>query len=308
MHAAPLLGLVGCGAWGRHILRDLAALGPVAVVARSAPSRAHAAAQPTAIVVPDLDALVALRPAGVVVATPTLTHAAVLEELLQRLPATPLFCEKPLTPSLAAAQRLAALGGERLFSMDKWRYHPGVQRLAAHARAGTFGRVLGLRTERLAWGSSGRPEGAAWHLLPHDFAIALEILGTLPPLRSSLVQRDTTQVITGVSCVLGGAPWAECRVSSHHPVRLRRVQLVCDDAIATLDDGYAAVLTIARGPLDQGDREPERSTEAIPDTMPLAAELRAFVDHVRGAGPPPKSGIADTLQVIERIEQALRHG
>ncbi|MBX3463300.1 MAG: Gfo/Idh/MocA family oxidoreductase [Planctomycetes bacterium] len=305
---APLLGLVGCGAWGRHILRDLAALGPVAVVARSPASRAHAAAHPTARVVPDLDALVALDPAGVVVATPTTTHAAVLEELLRRLPGVPLFGEKPLTDSLAAARRLAALGGERLFAMDKWRYHPGVQRLAAHARAGTFGPVLGLRTERLAWGSSGRPEGAAWHLLPHDFAIALEVLGTLPPLRWSLVQRDRAGSVTGLTCALGRAPWVECRVSSHHPVRLRRVQLVCERAIVSLDDGYADALTIASGPLDQGDREPERRTEPFAAGLPLAAELRAFADHVRGTGPPPRSGIADTLLLIERIERALADG
>lgn len=306
--ARPLLGLVGCGAWGRHILRDLAAIGPVAVVARSAASRARAAAEPQAIVLPDLDALVARRPAGVVVATPTLSHAAVLEELLLRLPGVPLFCEKPLTNSLAAAQRLASLGGERLFSMDKWRYHPGVQRLSAHARSGTFGRVLGLRTERLAWGSAGRPEGTAWHLLPHDFAIALEILGVLPPLRSALVQRDAAAVVTGVSAVLGATPWVEIRVSSHHPIRLRRVQLVCEQAIVSLDDGYADALTIASGPLDEGDREPERRSEPIPDALPLAAELRAFADWVSGTGPAPKSGITDTLTVLARIEEALAHG
>ena len=43
MEGALEVGLVGCGNWGRHILRDLVALGcRTTVVARSQESRARA--------------------------------------------------------------------------------------------------------------------------------------------------------------------------------------------------------------------------------------------------------------------------
>ena len=140
-----VVGLVGCGRWGQHILRDLVTLGcEVPVVARSQESRARAEGGGARELVGDIASLP--RVDGVVVATPTSTHAAVVEEALEL--GVPIYCEKPLCDDPAAAERLAESGAGRLFVMDKWRYHPGVQELAAIARDGRLGSVSGLRTVR----------------------------------------------------------------------------------------------------------------------------------------------------------------
>lgn len=298
------IGLVGCGAWGGLILRDLVALGAaVTVVARSAASRERAARH-GATAVADLAARAAAGPRAVVVATPSTSHAAVVREVLERLPAAPVFVEKPLATSAADARALAADGAGRVFVMDKWRYHGGILALARLARERAFGGVLGLRSERLGWGTRRDVAGAAWHLLPHDFAIAQEILGGVPALRAAQVQRRDG-VITGATVLLGGKPWVECRVAVHHPLRIRRVQLVCRDAVAMLDDALADGLTIARGPLDEGDRAPALQRRPIDTRMPLLAELAAFLAFVRGDGPPPKTPAAEALPAVERIEQAI---
>src|SRR5687767_15883213 len=98
------IGLIGCGDWGRHILRDLKALGcTVPVVARSPASVARATEGGADAVVGELDALGAVD--GVVVATPTATHAAVIGALLPL--GVPVFSEKPLCPDPHAARALA---------------------------------------------------------------------------------------------------------------------------------------------------------------------------------------------------------
>jgi predicted dehydrogenase len=204
------------------------------------------------------------------------------------------------------ARALARIGQGRVFTMDKWRYHPGVLALARIAQERRFGPVLGIRTERLGWGSRDA-HGTVWHLMPHDLAIVLEILGEVPPLRWAHVQR-CGDAVTGATALLGEDPWVECRVSSHHPQRQRRVQLVCRDAVACLDDGYADALTIASGALLEGDRAPDLRREPIDTAMPLLAELTAFTDFLRGKGPAPKSDLADAVTIVERIEQVLGHG
>ena len=120
------------------------------------------------------------------------------------------------------------------------------------ARQRRFGAVLGIRTERLGWGS--RDEyGTVWHPMPHDLAIVLEILGEVPELRWAHVEQRSGDAATGATASprrrpVGRAPGVVA------PPRLRRVQLVCSDAVVGLDDGYADALTIATGPLLQGDR------------------------------------------------------
>src|SRR5689334_13040946 len=125
--AKPSIGLAGCGAWGRNILRDLRDLGcRVIVLDPSEAARAVAIAGGAAVAVGSSDELPSWLD-GLVIATPTSTHAAMIERLLSR--GVPLFVEKPLTADPVAARDLARRAGGRLFVMDKWRYHPGIEAL-----------------------------------------------------------------------------------------------------------------------------------------------------------------------------------
>lgn len=149
---SPRIGLIGCGRWGRMILRDLIALDArVCVAAPSEATRQDALDAGAVCVSPDIAAL-PKDVDGYVVATPTASHAAVIEELLAS--GKPSCVEKPMTNDVAAARRLVERAGERIFVMDKWRYHPGVEALAHAARSGELGEILAIRSYRLGWSKS----------------------------------------------------------------------------------------------------------------------------------------------------------
>jgi len=296
------VGLIGCGRWGRHILRDLLSLGcDVIVVNRGEAGRQNAReGRATAIV-----ECVAHLPqiSGVVVATPTNTHAQVIESLLELN--VPIFTEKPMTADRESALLLARKAPERLFVMDKWRYHAGIEMLRDIARTEELGPVEGLRTTRAQWGSPHADVDISWILTPHDLSIALEVLGKIPKPRHAIAEKAGGQ-LTGLVGILGGEPdsvgdpWLIVEISSRHPQHRREVRLHCRDGVAILDDGYSPGIAVTRFQNSRAGETPESELRPISQELPLLRELRTFVEHLHG-GPPPRSSAAEGALVVSAI-------
>lgn len=281
--------MIGFGRWGAHVFQDLTTLGcRVAAVVPSDDGRRRAleagvvAAAASVQELPEVD--------GVVVVSPTATHAEVVDQVLER-PDIPVFVEKPLTNDREAARAIARRAPERVFVMDKWRYHPGVEALRDLAGSGRLGSMLGVRSTRLQWGNQHGDVDGTWVLAPHDLSIVLEILGRIPePLVAfgAAVGREVDLV-----AVLGSSPWARIEVSTTFPERRRELHVRLEGGVAWLPDSYAdhvAVLT------DGGTQE----KVPISTELPLLRELRAFVEHLDG-GPPPKSSAADGATIVETV-------
>lgn len=291
------IGLVGCGNWGRHILRDLVQLGAeVEVVARSPESRERAAQGGAARIVDSTAGLSGVD--GIVVATPESMHASTVGEALELGP--PVFAEKPLTVDPESAQRLAVAAADRLFVMDKWRYHPGVEALRDLVASAELGPVEGVALKRLGWGNAHPTSDTIWHLIPHDISIALEILGQIPPPRFAVAER-LDGVASGIMAVLGTEPWVSIEASAASPRRLREVRVAFRDGIACLPDSFATELLVARAEA-VGEPPEQRSFGA---QMPLERELAAFLAHLRG-GPPPRSSAAEAAANVAAIGELRR--
>jgi predicted dehydrogenase len=284
------IGLIGCGRWGRHILRDLAALGAeVTVVARSPESRQRARDGGANRIVAELDALPALD--GIVVATPTSLHAETVEAVLDR--GVAVFVEKPLSTDPLTALRIAAAAPDRVFVMDKWRHHPGVELLRDLACSGELGTPVALHTTRVGWGNPHEVD-AVWVLVSHELSIELEVLGQLTPPQFARAEAAADAAV-GLTAVLGELPWHALTVSAASPVRRREVWLVCSTGSASLADPYEDHVLLQRA----GGELERRSISTEP---PLLRELRAFLEHLNG-GPPPRSSAAHGAEIVQRIAE-----
>lgn len=296
MSSARHIGLAGCGRWGRLILRDLERLGcRVSVLASSRESRENAESGGADTIVGRLEDLPEAD--GYVVASPTVTHAEVIERLLDR--GAPVFTEKPMTCDLPSARNLAARGENRLFVMDKWRYHPGVEKLGEIARSGQLGEVIGLETLRLGWGNPHTDVDSIWILAPHDLSMAIEILGRIPTPRAAVASRWEGG-ISGLKALLhDDGPWHTLEVSSAHPRNRRAARLECEGGVAILSDSYESQIEIYRP-----GWKPVNEVETIPisTAMPLMRELETFIAFLDG-GPPPRSSAIEGLAVVEAIDR-----
>lgn len=285
-----VVGLVGCGAWGALVLRDLRLLGAdVHVVARSSASVARAKDGGAARIDDDVAGLGDV--AAIVVATPIATHAETVSQVLGL--GVPVYVEKPLCDDVGAADELAALAPRRLFVMDKWRYHPGVAAIARIAREGSLGRVHGLRTVRVQ-PDNRHEEDAVWVLVPHDLAIALEILGEVPEPRAASGVWDGDRLVTLHALLGTELGWHVCEVSERAPATERRVELHCDEGVAVLAGGWDEHVLVHR----PGGTDPERIDAR--GELPLLAELRAFLRFVDG-GSPPKSSAVEGAAAVRAI-------
>ena len=298
MTAAPGIGLVGFGRWGRLIFRDLRALGAdVHVAVTSEASRQAALEQGAAGVCSSASELPPLDGYGV--AVPTVLHAAAVRDLIGT--GRPIFVEKPMTDDADAAARLAEEAGERIFVMDKWRYHPGVEEIGRRVRAGEIGAVRSVQSYRQGWGNPHRDVDAIWILLPHDLSMVFEVLGFLPQARAAIdpTGRASGNGIVAVLADDDAGLVVTMDVSAEHPIARRSLVVTGETGSLQLGDSYDDRIVLRR----PGDAAPVEI--AVSTDMPLRRELAAFVDHLRG-GPPPRTAARDAAEIVLRIAELRR--
>ncbi|MDW3218104.1 MAG: Gfo/Idh/MocA family oxidoreductase [Acidimicrobiales bacterium] len=294
---SPSIGLVGCGRWGSLILRDLRSLGArVDVMVPSDRNREELLAAGASRVVTKLDELQTAD--GIVVASPTVTHADVLDTVVDF--GVPVFVEKPMTCDAARAADLAARAPDRLFVMDKWRYHAGVLAIRDRVAAGDIGTPQAIRTRRVQWGSPHDDVDCTWILLPHDISIAYEVLGSIPePVWArAFGPADRPLGLEGAAELPDGV-WMHFRVGITSPEHDRRIEVVGDDGSLVLGGGWDEEIVLTR----TSGAEADVRTIPAAGELPLLAELRTFVDHLAG-GPPPLSSAATGAAIVGCIAAA----
>jgi predicted dehydrogenase len=302
------IGLIGCGIWGRAILRDLLSLGVSvkvfdsgqwAVNSHHSPLTNHQS--PITQIATHLADLADLADTdGLIVATPSSTHRAVLEKVLPWQ--LPTFVEKPLTTSLEDARYLASLPHSTyIYMMHVWRYHGGIQLLGELARNGRLGNITALRSIRSNWTSPRTDTDSVWNLAPHDLTIALEILGYLPPPKAAAIEWHQG-VARGMTALLGDSPFVQIEVSNRSPDKRREVRLFGTEGMAVLADEKTDYLDVYYGD-DRSYPAPVRHEKMYFDaTPPLRRELAAFIGFLQG-GPAPISNFQEGLLTIEVLAQ-----
>lgn len=239
---------------------------------------------------------------GVVIATPSATHAELALPFIERGIAT--FIEKPMVTSMADALRIrdaAKFSGAAVFVGHLHLYNPAFH--AACQMLPELGPVTHVICEWM--NASPRPsESVLWDWLPHVLAMARVMLREEPDSAASwgLVgdmhpQAAATRFQFGTVPLMATASWVSA-------CRSRRMVVAGEQATLVFDD--AANRKLVRCGLNGDIGYPPYEAD-----RPLARELSAFLDMVRGA-PSDRDHIADAIVITRAIlaaERSLReHG
>ncbi len=318
--SAPRVAVVGCGYWGKNLVRNFARLDAVAMVCD--PTEAGRAKgrelAPGAAVVADFEDVLAADVEGVVLATPAVTHFDLARQAM--LAGKDCFAEKPLALRHQDAAELVRLADEHarmLMVGHVLEYHPAIRALVGLVESGELGRLQYVYSNRLNLGKVRTEENILWSFAPHDVAIILRLVGSLPIQVAASGGNYITANIADVSIsnlLFDDGVRAHVFVSWLHPFKEQRLVVVGDQRMASFCD-ITKELLVHEKRVDRSGEFPvpvqgEGRRIDFGEDEPLFLECQAFLEAVRSRVPAltdGRSGLA-TLKVLQAAQRSLMTG
>ena len=312
---SPRVAVVGCGYWGKNLVRNFHQLGALDLVV-DATDEGRARAQALASQVPvaaSLEDALAAPVAGVVIATPAVTHYELARAAL--LADKDVFVEKPMALTYEQGRELVLLARAReriLMVGHVLEYHPAIERLLALVREGHLGKIRYIYSHRLSLGKIRREENILWSFAPHDIAVILRLMGGMPfqvsATGGAYVQPNIADV-TVTNLLFDNGVRAHIFVSWLHPFKEQRLVVIGSKKMASFDDvSKRLVLYDQRVEWREGQPEPvkgEGELVPFPETEPLRLEAQAFLEAIRTRRPPITHGESG-LRVLRVLQAAQR--
>ncbi len=321
------IGLIGCGAWGKNLLRTFFNLPGCVLLTgcdqdarqteklcSSYPEVKFTQNHQEIIDNPNLDA--------VVVATPPASHFQLCQAALQA--GKDVFVEKPLVLDTQQGEELVGLARKKkkiLMVGHIMEYHPATLKLKEYVDKGDLGRIYYLYSTRVNLGKVRDIENALWSFAPHDISMILFLLGQEPNSVTATgqcyLQKDKgIEDVVFMSMHFEDGTMAHVHVSWLDPHKERRLTVVGDKKMAVFDDTQSEKIWI----YDKGvDTKQDYNTYGeylslrfgdvlipqIPSTEPLKTECQHFIDCVKNRTAPRSDG-RDGLRVSRVLDAAQR--
>lgn len=317
--SVPRVAVVGCGYWGRNLVRNFHALGALAAVVDATEGGRALAAQlaPGAETTADFAALLNRSDIhAIALATPAITHTPLGLQVLAA--GKDLFVEKPMALTVAdgrAMVELAERNGRILHVGHVLEYHPAVPILRQWIVSGKLGRLRRLHSHRLNFGKVRTEEDALWNVAPHDFAVMLRITGWMPSEVSCFASHSLGTPRADFAIAMLRFPDG---IDAHvfagwlHPTKEQRLVAVGDRGTAVFDDAapHAQKLTFYDQRVDFKDGQPElfkgaAQPEPLPADEPLRLECAAFLESITSRRSPLSDGRSG-LRVLAVLEACRR--
>lgn len=315
------VGVIGCGAWGKNLVRNFYQLGALKAVCDFSEELLEAIKRkfPGLQVTTDYQEILKDGDIkGVVISTPAFTHYDLAQEALQA--GKDVFVEKPLALKYSQGEELVSLAKakkEVLFVGHLLRYHPVVVKLKELINAGYLGKVQYIYSHRLNMGKLRTEENILWSFAPHDISVILHLLGEMPESISAFGEAYLQPAIYDVTLTILDFPSqvkAHIFVSWLHPFKEHRLVVVGSNKMAVFDDTkkHEKLVVYPHSVEWQGGKIPvaqraEKEAVEVDEEEPLKLECQHFLECLAERQVPRTDGEEGlrVLKVLENAEKAL---
>ncbi len=318
-HIDKYVAVVGCGYWGKNLVRNFAELGVLRVICDASQEALETFKEQYGVEgVSDFDKVLNMPDVqAVVIATPAPTHASLVMQALAM--GKDVFVEKPLALMLEDAlliQTAACKSDCILMVGHLLEYHPALVKLRCLVAEGKIGKLRYLYSNRLSLGKVRNEENVLWSFAPHDICSILGFVGALPISVQAVGSAYLGQVedFCTVNLKFEQNISAHIFVSWLHPFKEHRLVVVGDSGTLVFDDvSVDAKLTLYDQQADVLHNVPvlkQNSKTIIPIQTgePLKLECQHFLSCIQSRQVPLTSiqnGI-DVLTVLQSAQASLK--
>jgi UDP-2-acetamido-3-amino-2,3-dideoxy-glucuronate N-acetyltransferase len=299
--SCPRVAVIGCGAWGKNLVRNFAELGALTAVCDSDKEKAESLA--THYNVPSLtedQVFAAPYIEAVVISSLAPLHTFHAEKALRA--GKHVYIEKPMALTVNDAQNLCSLAkeaGRILMVGHILNYHPAFIKLKENLSE--LGPLKHIYANRLGLGRFRHHESVLWDLASHDVSLILSLVNEMPtsvsPTWQSFVMPDVPASAL-LDLTFSKGLTAHIHVSWLSPFKEQKLVVIGEKGIAVFDDRkpWAEKLTITKdcyrwheGKVEAND---QLQTECIPlaEAEPLKNECLHFLTSIQTGKPPLTSG------------------
>ena len=320
------IAVVGCGHWGKNLVRNFAELGALAAVCDPNDKLAQSYADQYLVKNYSFsEVLNDLSIEGVVLAVPAPLHASMAIEVMNA--GKHAYVEKPLAMNNLEAERMIASAeknGVQLMVGHLLQYHPIFISLRTLVESGEMGALQYIYSNRLSFGKVRSEEDVIWSFAPHDISMILSLAGQEPDTvrteSTSILQPDIADTAI-VHMEFNSGLKAHVSVSWLHPYKEQKLVVVGKNAMAVFDDTkpWGEKLALYRHVVRSSESLPslekaEVEYVEVSQSEPLRNECQHFVDVVSGDVTPLTNGkeglgvlnVLSAVSLSQSMNQAVR--
>lgn len=317
------VGVIGCGCWGKNLIRVFSQLGALDTVCDVEVTKLRALNEEypkVNVTRAYADILSNKLITAVVIATPTETHFRLAKESL--LADKDIFVEKPLATDTQDGIELVELAKKRkriLMVGHILAYHPAITGLKELINNGSLGRIQYIYSNRLNLGKIRKEENILWSFAPHDISAILFLLDKMPEMVSvcggSYINHDIADVTVSNLSFANGIK-GHIFVSWLHPYKEQKLIVVGDKKMAVFDDSSGEdKLQLFNHKIEWVNRvavAKKENAEKIPFKMqePLLLECAHFIDCLKMRKSPKTDGVnaLRVLKILKACQESLEKG
>ncbi|MBQ4646832.1 MAG: Gfo/Idh/MocA family oxidoreductase [Candidatus Gastranaerophilales bacterium] len=301
--------VVGCGLWGRNIVRNFYNLGALHSVCDLDVENLKMIQElyPDVNTTSDFNSLLSNpEVVAMCIVTPSHTHFNLVKKAI--LAGKHVYVEKPISTSSSEAKELKELAeqmGVKLLVGHLLLYHPAVNRLKMLIAEGVLGEIKYAQSDRLNINYFKNDRSVMWDLAPHDVSMIAHVTGKAPlkVLSATGVASEFENIcdITHLTIEFEDGVVGQVSDSWIHPQKRVSLLVRGTKATAILDD------TIQEGKLKVYDNKKGSQNEIevfdYLEIEPLKLECQHFLNCIKNDKVPRSDG-ENGYMIVKILEQA----